>query len=67
MSARYSVPILIGLTVTGISAAYLLYLLLKKVRAVFYSPFWQSVSGRKDGAFVFVRNQSSVLKYSIVI
>jgi tudor domain-containing protein 2 len=30
MNARYSVPILIGLTVTGLSAAYLLYLLLRK-------------------------------------
>lgn len=30
MSARYSLPILIGLTVSGISAAYLLYLLLRK-------------------------------------
>jgi hypothetical protein len=67
MSARYSVPILVGLTVTGLSAAYLLYLLFRKVRAVFYSPFWQSVSGRKDRAFVFVRNQNSVLNYSIVI
>jgi hypothetical protein len=35
MSARYSLPILIGLTVSGISAAYLLYLLLRKVRVVF--------------------------------
>lgn len=30
MNARYTLPILIGLTVTGISAAYLLYLLLRK-------------------------------------
>jgi hypothetical protein len=34
MDARYALPVLIGLTVTGISAAYLVYLLLRKVRAV---------------------------------
>jgi len=41
MNAGHTLPILIGLTVTGISAAYLLYLLLRKVRAVFHTPFWQ--------------------------
>jgi hypothetical protein len=41
MNASYSLPILIGLTVSGISAAYLLYILLRKVRAVFYSPLEQ--------------------------
>ena len=35
MNASYSLPVLLGLTITGVSAAYLLYLFLKKVRAVF--------------------------------
>jgi hypothetical protein len=34
MNAGYTLPVLIGLTVTGISAAYLVYLLLRKVRTV---------------------------------
>jgi hypothetical protein len=39
MNARFSVPVLIGLTVSGLSAAYLLYLLLRKVRAFFLVHF----------------------------
>jgi hypothetical protein len=34
MNARYSLPVLVGLAVTGISAAYLVYFLLRKVRVV---------------------------------
>jgi hypothetical protein len=35
MKVALSLPVLIGLTVTGISGAYMLYLLLRKVRTVF--------------------------------
>jgi hypothetical protein len=64
MNAIHSVPILIGLTVTGISAAYLLYLRLRKVRAVFLTfHFGNDSLVERTALLRLLEKKSSVFNY----